>query len=143
MSAVFRKGFYWPMSFGGRGHSHSFHERAPFRPTSFVWRTLPAGSPPVDKSTQQKPPKMWGLFVGWRPLAGVDIPIRFPNGPLSASLRSSGEPCLRVLLPLINQPNKQPPRYGGFLLAGVPSGSRTRVIAVRGQCPRPLDDGDF
>jgi hypothetical protein len=26
---------------------------------------------------------------------------------------------------------------------GVPSGIRTRVAAVRGQCPGPLDDGDF
>ena len=26
---------------------------------------------------------------------------------------------------------------------GVPNGIRTRVAAVRGRCPRPLDDGDF
>jgi hypothetical protein len=26
---------------------------------------------------------------------------------------------------------------------GVPKGIRTPVIAVRGQCPRPLDDGDL
>ncbi len=25
---------------------------------------------------------------------------------------------------------------------GVPRGSRTPVIAVKGRCPRPLDDGD-
>lgn len=25
----------------------------------------------------------------------------------------------------------------------VPNGSRTRVTAVKGQCPRPLDDGDL
>jgi hypothetical protein len=29
-----------------------------------------------------------------------------------------------------------------FLRNGVPSGIRTRVIAVKGQRPRPLDDGD-
>ena len=29
-----------------------------------------------------------------------------------------------------------------FGLNGVPSGSRTRVIAVKGRCPGPLDDGD-
>ena len=27
-------------------------------------------------------------------------------------------------------------------LSGVPRGSRTPVIAVKGRCPRPLDDGD-
>ena len=25
---------------------------------------------------------------------------------------------------------------------GVPKGSRTPVLAVKGRCPRPLDDGD-
>ncbi len=26
---------------------------------------------------------------------------------------------------------------------GVPNGIRTRVAALKGQCPRPLDDGDL
>ncbi len=29
-----------------------------------------------------------------------------------------------------------------LLLYGVPKGVRTPVTAVKGQCPRPLDDGD-
>jgi hypothetical protein len=28
------------------------------------------------------------------------------------------------------------------LVYGVPKGVRTPVTAVKGQCPRPLDDGD-
>jgi hypothetical protein len=28
-------------------------------------------------------------------------------------------------------------------LIGVPKGIRTPVAAVKGQCPRPLDDGDI
>ncbi len=30
-----------------------------------------------------------------------------------------------------------------LLYAFVPKGIRTPVAAVKGQCPRPLDDGDF
>jgi hypothetical protein len=29
-----------------------------------------------------------------------------------------------------------------FFISGVPTGIRTPVIAVKGRCPRPLDDGD-
>ena len=28
-------------------------------------------------------------------------------------------------------------------MSGVPNESRTRVFAVKGRCPGPLDDGDF
>ena len=30
-----------------------------------------------------------------------------------------------------------------LILYGVPKGIRTPVAAVKGQCPRPLDDGDI
>ena len=32
--------------------------------------------------------------------------------------------------------------FWAFRMSGVPSGSRTRVTAVKGRCPRPLDDRD-
>ena len=31
----------------------------------------------------------------------------------------------------------------GFRMIGVPTGIRTPVAAVKGRCPRPLDDRDF
>jgi hypothetical protein len=37
---------------------------------------------------------------------------------------------------------KTPAEAGIFLNYGVPKGIRTPVAAVKGQCPRPLDDGD-
>ncbi len=43
-------------------------------------------------------------------------------------------PPLRTLL----EPNEQ--ALGG---SGVPKGIRTPVTAVKGRCPRPLDDGDL
>src|SRR5437667_8331401 len=33
-------------------------------------------------------------------------------------------------------------RRKSLIQSGVPNGIRTRVVAVKGRCPRPLDDGD-
>src|SRR5690348_7272165 len=38
--------------------------------------------------------------------------------------------------------HKKPGFKPGFCLYGVPKGIRTPVTAVKGLCPRPLDDGD-
>ena len=37
----------------------------------------------------------------------------------------------------------RPAQGGSIHLYGVPKGIRTPVAAVKGQCPRPLDDGDL
>ena len=41
-------------------------------------------------------------------------------------------------------PTAWPPvqEYSARSLPGIPNGIRTRVAAVKGRCPRPLDDGD-
>jgi hypothetical protein len=61
-------------------------------------------------------------------------------------------PCYKPIQILLSAtPNgaaiqlRQCKEYGLFTYKaddGVPSGIRTRVAAVKGQCPRPLDDGD-
>ncbi len=40
-----------------------------------------------------------------------------------------------------SQENKKPAQ-GGLFIFGVPNRIRTGVTAVKGRCPRPLDDGD-
>ncbi len=42
----------------------------------------------------------------------------------------------------LNQPTKSPLQERAFCEYGVPTGIRTPVTAVKGRCPRPLDDGD-
>ena len=39
--------------------------------------------------------------------------------------------------------SKQKNRLTAVVLFGVPTGIRTPVTAVKGRCPRPLDDRDF
>ena len=47
-------------------------------------------------------------------------------------------------VPTRNATNPRGSRARGFVRRanGAPNGSRTRVVALKGRCPRPLDDGD-
>ena len=40
------------------------------------------------------------------------------------------------------QENKKGLSFSSLSVFGVPNEIRTRVTAVKGRCPRPLDDGD-
>ena len=48
-----------------------------------------------------------------------------------------------VILRLPDRKNEFKGVYDLSNLSGGPNGIRTRVTDVRGQCPRPLDDGTF
>jgi putative acetyltransferase len=65
-----------------------------------------------------------------------NLRIKPPGQEVSAAL----------LAPLAVHPDFQSRRIGSRLvtegLCGVPKGIRTPVTAVKGRCPRPLDDGD-
>ena len=71
---------------------------------------------------------------------GRSSPLR---GALCASKTLSRflEPLGYLLSPRGEQ-TKRPAQGGPFRLYGVPKGIRTPVTAVKGRCPRPLDDGD-
>ena len=51
--------------------------------------------------------------------------------------------CLPSPRGLCAAPHKQKNRLTAVVLFGVPTGIRTPVTAVKGRCPRPLDDGDL
>ena len=59
-----------------------------------------------------------------------------PAPPASDRTRGSASPLLETRF------NKKARARRAFLLNGVPKGIRTPVTAVKGRCPRPLDDGD-
>ena len=67
------------------------------------------------------------------------------NGWLSAGSRGTLRPLLGAFVPQVVSPTGTD---GGYVEeksrtgSGVPSGIRTRVAAVKGRCPRPLDDRD-
>jgi hypothetical protein len=43
---------------------------------------------------------------------------------------------------MVKRPSWSPNSHKYFRISGIPSGIRTRVAALKGQSPRPLDDGD-
>src|ERR1700691_5070479 len=77
-----------------------------------------------------------------------------PAGPPSPSLRRSNRPDGRfVELARADRPREfssrrvnqsiGPARHRPYALIGAPYEIRTRVLALRGQCPRPLDEGSL
>ncbi len=60
---------------------------------------------------------------------------------LTTGLKKPGQRVIR----LFRARNEKKLYYNAvqlFRISGVPKGSRTPVTAVKGRCPRPLDDGD-
>ena len=85
-----------------------------------------------------------------RALAARPTPVFLPL-PRTASRRSAAQKRLRAFLraDLGREPQdyyvtftSRPAAAPGSLNLGVPTGIRTPVTAVKGRCPRPLDDGD-
>ena len=87
-------------------------------PTGIV-SVSPCGDPLIPRAARDRP-------------AGV---LRTPPIGRSAG-RTEGFCCTRRKAKQKNHP------CGWFCLFGVPTGIRTPVTAVKGRCPRPLDDGD-
>jgi drug/metabolite transporter (DMT)-like permease len=71
------------------------------------------------------------LFTGVMPVSTTILAFIFLKEPISASEIIG---MLLVIAAIF---------VGCFSTNGVPKGIRTPVAAVRGQCPRPLDDGDM
>src|SRR5687767_13184101 len=55
--------------------------------------------------------------------------VRAPNGPLDR--------CARAV-----EPGPLHMAWSKRYCVGIPNGIRTRAAALKGRCPRPLDDGD-
>ena len=75
------------------------------------------------------------------------VPGRFcyPCLGFALACNGAGQSCAIRLIPAKYGLQTKRPRLmaGPFcFLFGVPKGIRTPVAAVKGQCPRPLDDGD-
>ena len=81
-------------------------------------------------------------------LAAPNVKISFANTSILKLLLSNLQMKdkqvsynLRKPFDLIDSLNKKtPPKIGGVAI-GDPNEIRTRVTAVKGRCPRPLDDG--
>ena len=75
---------------------------------------------------QEDSSKLWIKDRNTLPYGGARTTIH--KGKVSAGAKSVIKEC--------------PTRGWAFFENGVPKGIRTPVAAVKGQCPRPLDDGD-
>jgi hypothetical protein len=79
-------------------------------------------------------------------LRAAACPSCRPKAMAEAQIEALGEATALTLATktdiydILNPSESNTPRNRGF--GGVPKGIRTPVAAVKGQCPRPLDDGD-
>jgi hypothetical protein len=61
---------------------------------------------------------------------------------IQAAVRRACASSARWTSALMTRRNSSVVRGGAERRSGVPNGIRTRVAAVKGRCPRPLDDRD-
>src|SRR5688572_29316436 len=94
-----------------------------------------------------------GLRPGLRPILGRVVGSakarRFRPPRIEGAASNHGPTCRAVIVEprsfetLVGKIKmKKASPKAGFFHFGVPTGIRTPVIAVKGRCPRPLDDGD-
>src|SRR3989344_6539317 len=86
------------------------------------------------------------LFVGSSFRFPLPSHARSPSrscGSLPFEWPLQGRTCTSKSVPMLGVQQKGPAQRRGLSVCiGVPKGIRTPVAAVKGQCPRPLDDGD-
>ncbi len=84
---------------------------------------------------------LWGLWYSWRfypvghQIYHKDAPCRMPTEPTFLYVTRTGDTKGEYGCNLFWKNN-------ALQACGVPYGIRTRVAAVKGQCPRPLDERD-
>jgi hypothetical protein len=135
-----------PSAFGfprDRGRQRAVHQ-APLR--------VPVEQLLIDGPTGSPYPSCWGRHAP-APMAVRETDLEQDPTTEPKRLRSGSNPALRLksrspLAPLphdvadIAHQDARCLTWSELVLSGVPNGVRTRAAALKGRCPRPLDDGD-